>query len=663
MRACPFDPSPSRARLPLTALGLFFLGLAACNPSDVPGSDDEDGTVAPDPEKTPACQSDVVGSDARFERTAGPSLSSFRLIAATPKVVLASTGTSLHRSLDEGSTWSVVDAAPLRGATIQAMAAHGLDVFVSVQSPEGGGVYRSADGGDSWTSVATDLVIAPYFLTSDGTRLFAEDRGQAFQWNAAAGAWDALPQADLAFDVIESDGKYLYANSLYVPGVYRIAIEPTGAADAVWTRVVDLPEWGYKAFAFNGARGFAANDEHVFETVDHGASWHPLTTSVLSVQDLLFADGSLYMATQQGIQASADGGATWTPVEDAQGTSPFALASSGAHVFVAGQRLLRGGSGAQWSALEPVGDSIDRVVATERAVIASTSGHLVRTVDGGTTWTEITLDGQPPYFQSLIVRHETGGDTVYALRVKEGGGFEILASRDDGETFQHAGDVPTNSYMGFLATTDDALVVGANEGAGAGCSDVQDITTSLFVSRNGGATWTSEMNTFPITFVDCYDESYTPMITGISEVEGTLFATTWWKGTYRSADDGQSWQPIASFDTTGAIGSVVDLEGALFATAEKGGIVRSTDAGVTWKAVALEGIVVSGLTRVGDTLFASVASADPEHAGVFASRDGARFTLVDAGFDARVAGVVAQGNKLFAGTLDASVWSVDLTCE
>jgi hypothetical protein len=49
---------------------------------------------------------------------------------------------------------------------------------------------------------------------------------------------------------------------------------------------------------------------------------------------------------------------------------------------------------------------------------------------------------------------------------------------------------------------------------------------------------------------------------------------------------------------------------------------------------------------------------------VFYSRDaGASWQLVDPGFDARVRSLALLGNRLYAGTIDQSTWSLELPCE
>ncbi len=63
-------------------------------------------------------------------------------------------------------------------------------------------------------------------------------------------------------------------------------------------------------------------------------------------------------------------------------------------------------------------------------------------------------------------------------------------------------------------------------------------------------------------------------------------------------------------------------------------------------------------------MFASVGDDFDPAGGVFYSRDaGASWQLVDPGFDARVRSLALLGNRLYAGTIDQSTWSLELPCE
>src|SRR5580765_2473030 len=124
--------------LPFASLAALTLALASCStstestPPDMP-------PLSTTPSYPLQCSAVRTTSSTAMHRTSGPDIVAFKYVATNSKAVFASTGTSLHRSTDGGTTWSLVDVSELRGATVLALASHGDDVYVSLN----GGLLRS----------------------------------------------------------------------------------------------------------------------------------------------------------------------------------------------------------------------------------------------------------------------------------------------------------------------------------------------------------------------------------------------------------------------------------------------------------------------------------------------------------------------------------------
>jgi photosystem II stability/assembly factor-like uncharacterized protein len=248
-------------------------------------------------------------------------------------------------------------------------------------------------------------------------------------------------------------------------------------------------------------------------------------------------------------------------------------------------------------------------------------------------------------------------------------GEEVVRSTDDGDSFKPTGSHPGDPSYGFVQFMADigggVLVASLTSGAGVGCTDAQDTTTTLYQSTDGGDIWAPAMNNFPTTFTDCYKKSWAPGLIGLSKAGGVLFATSWHDGAYRSTNAGTTWDPIITSPTdVGTVSSVTDAGSALVAIGSAGGIARSIDGGLSWSNVALSGTPVASIVRAGDVLYAGVASTISTDSGVYTSTNGgATWTRVDSSFDSRASHVAVQGGHLFAGTLDDSVWSGTLSCQ
>lgn len=661
-------------KLSLVVVGaLWMLGGAACITTN-PGDPDDGGqggsgdtatatttTTGGEGGSPPACDTKQIATDAAFAPTSGPEPWRFAQVAATSKVVLVTTGSGIHRSKDGGETWKLLTTPGIHGEKISAMTSLGDEIFVIA----GEAILRSTDGGDTWEDTSTADCTAAHHLNASGGALFALSFGMPFRWNAAEETWDALPNDDLedmhlGFDIVESDGHYLYGNSLYQPGVHQIDLT-TLTKESKWALVEDLPEWGYKALAFSGGKGFAANATQVFRSDDEGATWKALESDApADVQDFLTVGGAVFAAGSSGLHVTTDGGGKWDKAIAGPFSSEFALATDGEHVFSASDALRRAnGANGAWEKLHVLADSVWMLSAAKGAVLSASNGGSFFTKDGGATWEPIQLPaGEALSFRSRAVLRD---DKVFAH------GFQsLLVSSDDGASFQAKAIAPAAGqygYVSMLASIDAGLVIGLTKSAGTGCSSVQGVTTTLYVSSDQGDTWTPAMNAFPVAFTDCYGQDHAPMITGLVQVGGALLATNYLGGAYRSEDGGKSWVPV----TLAEIGEPVHFGqagGAVLAALKEGGVARSGDGGKTWEKTGFEGGVVSSFAEAGDTVFASVGSIyEPGGGGVFYSADGGvSWHRADAGFDARVQSMTVLGDGLYAGTVDQSTWRVDLAC-
>lgn len=637
------------------AFGLALVAAGACDaPADPQGGSGATGTTPTTPTVTtpvgPACKAvTVVPKDARFSPTSGPARAKFELVAATPEVVIASTGTGLHRSKDGGETWSLVSDVSVRGQRIRALAALGGEVFATTDTA----IHRTTDGGETWTDVSSASCVAPTYLSVHGDHLYALDLGKPFEWDAPTTTWKPIPADDQFFDVIESDGNSLYCNSIYDPGVVRYSLEQPNLG---WTPVAGLPEWGYRAFAFQSGHGVASNANKLFQSVDDGASWKSVGSG-FEASDLLVAGDSVFAATSKGLKVSADKGATWTTAFDATFLyAPFALASNGKHVFAATDGLRRAALGSnEWSRLHILADYITMLFPTDKSLFSFSTSGIQRTTDGGASWNDTSVEASSAYYWGTpFVRH---GGKVFGL----GSMKSLIVSTDDGATFtpielpKHVVDVYRTPSL--LASIDGELILGTFEGAGLGCSNATDVTMTLYRSTDDGLSWSAGENNLPKLFTDCYGVSTPPAIRTLVQHKEALFATSWHDGAFRSVDDGFSWQWMGKYQRFLSVGD------AVLAVANEGGLVRSTDAGASWSPSGLDGLEVRALVAADALVFASAGATNSADGAIYVSSDaGVTWTRVDTAFDARVETLAWQGGRLFAGTRDQSVWSLELAC-
>src|SRR5215213_1710144 len=228
------------------------------------------------------------------------------------------------------------------------------------------------------------------------------------------------------------------------------------ATAAEWTRIG--PDGGYAveiaaAPSRPGVIYLGLQPGGVFRSVDRGRTWTfagaVLPSSTLQDLDVDPADPSrVYLSTARGLFQSTDGGATWVRIGTAELTGPF-------------------------------GENVEQMEIHPRrpnVLLASVlGGSLFRSADRGRTWT--IEPGAPAGVKSLAASPARPG--LFWAGLRNGG---LLKSTDSGKTWATADrGLPARADVNDLAVDPRAAdTVYASMGG---------LTTGVFKSTNGGATW------------------------------------------------------------------------------------------------------------------------------------------------------------------------------
>lgn len=284
-------------------------------------------------------------------------------------VVVASDGAGrLHRSLDAGLTWALAFVSP--GPTVSFFSS-AAPVFSEPQTGYfgfgDGYVIRTLDGGATWEQISS----------GSGAGILALDR-------FASG--DLVAVGEQGRVLTRASGSPLWRIRATLGTRDLVAVQVLGAAEALAVDAAGL----------------------VHRTIDGGSSWSafPSAPPDLAATGLHFATPLAGWVVGHGFAGAAlfrtaDGGATWTPVSDFQGS------------YVA----------------------VDFVGASGWA--AGIQGTIWRTTDGGATWTELGLPGGPATIHDLDFLDASTGYAVggggYAARSQDGGvTWQILPTPDPG---------------------------------------------------------------------------------------------------------------------------------------------------------------------------------------------------------------------------------------
>ncbi len=272
-------------------------------------------------------------------------------------------------------------------------------LVVAAQSSDasvGTGVYRSADGGQTWARIA--LGFAPRGLSD----LHRDAAGRLF---AAPATCTGVPACAPMAVYRSLDGGLTWAPTpLARPVPFAQARVFDGVGGALWALF---------------------NTRALYRSADGGDSWEPVAPAPFAMTFTVGADGTLWAGSGQSngvsVARSADGGASWTTVlADAPGLRTGAL-----------------------------------VVAGDGSVVVGASGRGYRSSDNGATWPGVDFGFAQTWYELDVLRLSPDG----SLFAGADAGTPVLRSRDDGQTWAPvAAGLPETRYSVDLALGQDGVL-------------------------------------------------------------------------------------------------------------------------------------------------------------------------------------------------------------
>jgi photosystem II stability/assembly factor-like uncharacterized protein len=486
----------------------------------------------------------------------------------------------------------------------------------------GGTLYRSSDGGNTWSEVPAldgtsvfDIEFAPdgttYIGTQDSVRKSTDGGLTWATLNLGIGANDQV--FDVAID--PSDPSILWVGVADASGSQPVNAMRSTDGGGTWADrtpphapmsgrgiAVDPNDSNTVIAVFGG--DFGGGEAWV--TTDGGDSWtdrsaglpgNPLNAVVYDGTRLLVGGGLLFGSQFVGLYESPDLGVTWTPLHD--GTWPILVVediavdpSDAARIFVA----IDGGGvnrttdgGATWEVgiggsqalagrsirFQP-GDSQELFLGTSSlAVFRSTNGgdNFVQSSEGISELDLFSIDANPLDSDEMAV----------AFQGQNNGG--VLSSADGGVTWQLESAPPTRySAVGFAPDgTLYAISAGPSTVAQEGLYRRENNGSWTPLGPDQGSLYESDLNTMRFSLnnpnlILLGGEDF-----GVAGFEGTI---------WRSTDAGGSWTKVYEL---GDFHRITDIEIIEDGTDQDmvaawnsesgdniGGALRSTDNGASW---------------------------------------------------------------------------------
>jgi len=345
---------------------------------------------------------------------------------------------AVFKSIDGGVTWTRL-ATAVSGALESNTVVRGIavtssgTVFVGMR---GAGVRRSVDGGSTFSAVSSGLPsqkIVALAAAPDGSVLAAVEQFGIYQLASGGSTWIAsntgLPNLVVRTVAVLGSTQLVGTSS----GLYR---RSTGSG--TWSAPsVGVGSTGVNSISQGTAALYAACDNGVWLSLDGGTQWSQLSGpfSGIITYAAFESDSARLVGSQAGWHRSVAGG-PWTAASGvATGAIPRCFLS-GAGPLLAGTSefgvLSSSDQGGSWTASNSglVAHTVLRLSVTSAgSVLAGTRGGIYRKGGGGSTWDPPDIPGK-----NIFSLTQSPWGEVFA------GNYNILSGVSDGHAFVSGDD-------------------------------------------------------------------------------------------------------------------------------------------------------------------------------------------------------------------------------
>ncbi|MGA2593527.1 MAG: SBBP repeat-containing protein [Bryobacteraceae bacterium] len=300
----------------------------------------------------------------------------------------------------------------------------------AVSVTAGGGIYKSSDGGNTWTAenngILSTTIDAVAVDPNNSIDVYAIGNGQIYRSTNAGGSWTLLSQTagvSGSLAIARTNPSTVYAGSS-AGLIYSTNGGSSWNTTTVPVPVVSMSPYGYQLGVVvvvdpnNANIAYAgASSGGVFQTTNAGATWVPvnnfpgLTLPPIVTSLAISSTSTLYAATPNGLYYISNGGSSWTKaVLGSIGGTPLLVALDAAnnvYVAFAGSGMATGTNGgtqpSDWSPFTYAGLTQNQVVALASqpgvsgvpfaGIISATDAFLTRISPGGGSFSFSTCIG------------------------------------------------------------------------------------------------------------------------------------------------------------------------------------------------------------------------------------------------------------------------------
>jgi len=501
----------------------------------------------------------------------------------------------------------------------------------------GGGVFKTTDGGATWVEVRNGLTnltvyalgISPAFA-SDGLILAGTNYSGLFRSTDGGGSWAQLPSPLNSGEIraIAFSPAFATDRTLYVSRGSTDALFRSTDGGATWTDIrANIGSVSVGAVALSPAFAsdntlIAATSAGIYKSTNRGNSWAAINSGLTTtdIRSLAFSpayatDQTIFAGTgSSGIFRSTNGGASWTAINNGHTPQKDVGSIVVSPNFAADRTLFTGcpswqgfkstNGGDSWTMYQFNIDWLDEgnrinpdvwamaispAYASDQTLFVGTFGTgVLKSTDGGATWSIMRRGMMAQRMTALAVSPNFAADrTVYSAS----GGPGIFASTDGGLTW-HNRNAQTFSLLDTYAlaispnfASDRTLFAGNHMGMGSGRNGIARTT-------DGGLSWSNpetgleNKNVRALAISPNYATDRT-VFAGTLCKDFPTCADSYVTGVFKSTDGGNTWaRALSGLPKKGIYALATSPNYAsdqtLFAGMWEGGVYKSTNGGASW---------------------------------------------------------------------------------
>ncbi len=502
------------------------------------------------------------------------------------KTIFIGTGGGIYKSIDEGNTWSrkgeeqIYPAFMYKGdlvnddiaSSISAIFIHPADsdlIFAGTgythptkwSGPDPAKIYRSTDGGETWSNASEGLIqtknsFGSFAGSSNNSEIIYAGTYQGLYRSINKGlSWSKLQSERVRWvETHPTNPNEIYWSIIYSGGgLYRSTNGGTSKVKVgnnmpiLGWNVKTVPQIEEIHFSDDGNRVYAGitnSPDMLYYSDDNGANWSTYpriknrgwwkkSGGSITSFDIVKNGQKIYFCNDIGIFGSDDNGTTF-PYKYTKEVSNGKWRSTGADVNTVTQILL-----------DP--NDVNRIIRLTKDTGVQISEDL------GYSWR--IIDGVNDFGRSSVsaVRDATNSNIIYMIQGESKHGVtdrasKLIKSTDNGLTWADVGATWGDGTYYKLARNGkgDLFATSIGEANNSGWE------SGIYKSTDYGISWVKKKNGIVprVITIDPLDESI--MYCGDNRINSN------WYGLYKSTDYGETWSAIATNNIRQAISITID---------------------------------------------------------------------------------------------------------